>query len=55
MSDSVFPDVRALDRAYSAVSVRHVMDLAFAEAVARALFARLTRPQPDEGREVRHG
>ena len=55
MSDSIFPDVHAIDRAYSAVGLSRVFDPASSEAVARELFARLTLPQPDEGREMRHG
>lgn len=54
MSDSIFPDVRAIERAYSAVSLCLVVDSDFAEALTRELLARLVRPQPDAGREVRH-
>ncbi|WP_371435920.1 hypothetical protein [Polaromonas sp.] len=42
MSDSIFPDVRAMDRAYGAVSLSRIVDPTLAEAVARALIARLT-------------
>ncbi|MCO5338273.1 hypothetical protein [Delftia tsuruhatensis] len=55
MSDSIFPDVRAMDCAYSAVVLSRVFGPASAEALTQELLARLARPQPDEGGEVRHG